>query len=307
MFSKKFFGRLRTKESPQPLNQPSFYNDALISPEFRLKGVALSVLQQMKDELDVGATFHQAKDLIKAKTKDAQGNRSLACFLAQNSTSKRLVGRASYFVSYAWGGSFHDTVDALVHHFQGKPEPFLWIDIAMVDQFAAEATDLDFGLWAKTFRKSLREIGGALIVMMPGEKPIAITRSWCCFEWVTIKQTDIPFEYCVNQRDVERLISDMENGMDYAGFNDIFSEINVEKAVAWKPSDQANILELMKQAGIKEVNDVIMFSVKHWMLQVATKGQEQVQHGSKEGTSLLNAKASLHYALVRVLIVVENI
>jgi len=168
----------------------------------------------------------------------------------------------------------------------------------MVDQHAAEHTETDFHMWAKTFRSSLKEIGKALLVLTPGEKPIAIQRSWCCFEWVCIKQTGIPFEYCVNPEDVENLITRMESGIGIASFNNLFAGINVEKAKAFKPTDQASILNLMVKIGVKEVNDVIMFSLKHWLLQVAGEGEERAKHGTVEGTYLLHAKAALHQALV---------
>ena len=180
----------------------------------------------------------------------------------------------------------------------GKPTPFVWMDIAMVDQHAAEHTETDFDMWSKTFQTSLKQIGKALLVLTPGEQPIAIQRSWCCFEWVCIKQTGIPFEYCVNPEDVENLIINMESGMGRADFNNLFVGINVENATAYKPTDQASILDLMVKIGVKEVNDVIMFSLKDWLLEVAGEGEKRAKHGSVEGTYLINAKAALHTALV---------
>ena len=105
------------------------------------------------------------------------------------------------------------------------------------------------------------------------------------------------FEYCVNQEDVERLIRRMESGMGVANFNNLFAGINVEKATAFKATDQASILQLMREVGVKEVNDVIMFSLKEWLLGVANEGEKRAKFGTK-GTYLLNAKAALHQALV---------
>jgi len=172
------------------------------------------------------------------------------------------------------------------------------MDVSMVDQHAAAETDLEFKTWSKTFQDSLKQIGKALLVLTPGEKPVAIGRSWCCFEWVCIKQSGIKPEYCVKPQDVENLITRMENGMSFADFNNLFAGINVEKAEAFKPSDQASILQLMRETGVKEVNDIIMLSLKEWLLNVATEGEKRARFGTKEGTNILNAKASLHQALV---------
>jgi len=41
-----------------------------------------------------------------------------------------------------------------------------------------------------------------------------------------------------------------------------------------------------------------MFSLKDWLLSVAMEGEKRVRFGTKEGTLLLNVKASLHQTLV---------
>jgi hypothetical protein len=190
-------------------------------------------------------------------------------------------------------------MQALAKHFADcSSSPFLWMDIAMVDQHEAATTDVDFAMWSATFKQSLQGIGKALLVLTPGAKPIAVSRSWCCFEWVSIKQASIPFEYCVNPDDVERLIERMEHGMGVAEFNNLFAEINVEKARAFKASDEAAILELMREIGVKEVNDVIMLSLKNWLLHVAEAGEKRIEARTEKGVRLLNAKAALHQALV---------
>ena len=86
--------------------------------------------------------------------------------------------------------------------------------------------------------------------------------------------------------------------MGYDYFMNFFAGINVEKASAFKPSDQASILSLMREIGVKEVNDIIMYSVKDWLLRVATQAERTARFGTVEGTNLLNAKACLHEALV---------
>ena len=286
-----------TTHNPAPLSQPSSKNEMLIGREFLTMGVSLDVLKNLP--VDPQADFQEVCKEIKKRTEMTKGNRSLASHLAQDPKTKHLVGKADYFVSYAWKGEFGATMNALTKHFEGKPVPFVWMDVAMVDQHSAATIDLDFEDWSKTFKESLQQIGKALLVLTPGHEPIAITRSWCCFEWVCIKQANIPFEYCVNPTDVEQLLEFMESGMGTADFNDLFAGINVEKATAWKQNDQDAILELMRNLGVKEVNDVILFSLKDWLLQVAAQGEKHAKKGTKEGTYLLNAKAALHKALVR--------
>ena len=223
-------------------------NEALIAKQFLTLGVSLEVLKSLP--IDPEDDFQTVCEEIKNRTKETKGNRSLASHLLQDPKTKHLVGKADYFVSYAWKGKFGATMNALTKHFEGKPMPFVWMDIAMVDQHTAATTNLDFEDWSKTFKESLQQIGKALLVLTPGENPIAITRSWCCFEWVCIKQTQIPFEYCVNPQDVKGLLEFMESGMGFADFNNLVADINVEKATAWKRNDQDAILELMRKIGV---------------------------------------------------------
>ena len=272
-------------------------NEALIPKDFLTMGVSLDVLEYLP--IDPEGDFNDVCKEIKTWTEKTKGNRSLASHLLQDPKTKHLVGKADYFVSYAWTGKFGATMNALTKHFEGKPTPFVWMDVAMVDQHTAATTTLDFEDWSRTFKGSLERIGKALLVLTPGQKPIAISRSWCCFEWVCIKQTNIHFEYCVNPADIDHLIQEMRTGkvgFDY--FNTLFAGINIEKATAWKTEDQDAILKLMKKVGVKEVNDVIMFSLKDWLLQVATEGEKHAKKGTTEGTHLLKSKASLHEALV---------
>jgi len=285
----------RAEKMEEQLSKQASNNELLISHELATLGVRLSFLKSLPIASE--AEFQAFRDHVMEMTRETQGNRSLAAYLLHNEETRHLVGKADYFVSYAWSGGVGDTMEALTKHFEGKSDPFLWMDVAMVDQHAAATVHVDFRVLASTFGDSLRKIGAALLVLTPGEKPIAIERSWCCFEWVSIKQSKIPFQFCVKPKDVEKLINRMEQGMGSANFNDLFAGINVEKAEAKSPSDKAAILALMKELGIKEVNDVIMFSLKNWLLDVAMEAEKRATFGTHLGTNVLNAKASLHDAL----------
>jgi tetratricopeptide (TPR) repeat protein len=267
-----------------------------------MMGVKLSYLVSFleKDDISDNPSFVVFAEKVKRMTKNMRKDRSLALFLYNNMKTRHLVStRADVFVSYAWNGGVRATMKALQSHFSDT-DPFVWMDVAIVDQYAAEHAVIEFHQWAKTFRESLTQIGKAVLVLAPGEKPIATTRSWCCFEWTVIQQVGIPYEYCVDPQDEENLIKKMENGMGFADFNNLFSGINVEKAEAFKDSDQASILVLMKEIGILKVNDMIMNALKEWLLSVNQKGINQLgEKQTIEGAYLMNARGALHDRLVR--------
>jgi len=262
-------------------------------------GVSLKCLASLPIEPD--APFNAACEYVKERTKDGKGYRSFAKFLFDNPETRHLVkGKADVFVSYAWSGGFGKTMSALLSHFGDTDDVFVWMDFAIVDQHAAAETNIHFDQWAKTFRENLMRIVKAVLVLTPGEKPIAITRSWCCFEWTSIAQSGIPFEYCVTRQDVEAMISQMQNGdIGFAGFNSLFAGINVEKAEAFKISDQDSILALMKEIGIVKVNDIVMKSLKGWLLEVNVESLRRIgDQKTKEASMLLSARGGLHQALV---------
>jgi hypothetical protein len=266
-------------------------------------GVKLSYLASFLDLATIanGEGFVLFTEKVKQITKEMKHkHRSLAMYLFENEETRHLVStKAEVFVSYAWSGGVDATMKALQAHFTGS-DPFVWMDVAIVDQHAAEHTILEFNQWAKTFRESLIQIGKAVLVLAPGQKPIATTRSWCCFEWTVIQQVGITYEYCVDPQDEEKLIAGMENGdIGFSTYMDLFSGINVEKAEAFKASDRASILALMKEIGILKVNDMIMKALKEWLVNVNKKGIEQIgDKKTKEGAYLFNARGAMHQALV---------
>jgi hypothetical protein len=267
-----------------------------------MMGVKLSYLASFLDLATTakGAGFVVFVEKVKQITKTMKHkHRSLAMHLYENEETRHLVStHAEIFVSYAWSGGVGATMKALQAQFKDT-DPFVWMDVAIVDQHDAEHAVLEFHQWAETFRKSLTQIGKAVLVLAPGEKPIATTRSWCCFEWTVIQQVGISYEYCVDPQDEENLIKRMENGMGFSGFNDLFAGINVEKAEAFKASDKASILVLMKEIGILKVNDMIMKALKEWLVNVNEKGLKRMgETKTKEGSYLFNARGALHMALV---------
>jgi hypothetical protein len=272
---------------------------------FLMMGVKLSYLASFP--VDLNKEFNVFANEVKNMTKNLTGHRSLAMYLYENPETRRLVStQAEVFVSYAWSGGIGATMKALQEHFKDS-DPFIWMDVAIVDQHAAEHATIDFHQWAKTFRESLIQIGKAVLVLAPAEKPIATTRSWCCFEWTIIQQMGIPYAYCVDPQDEENLINRMEHGMGFAAFNDLFAGINIEKAEAFKDTDQASILALMKEIGLLKVNDMIMKSLKEWLVNVNKTGVKRIGDSiTKEGCNLLNAAGALHHALVRSTVAEDN-
>ena len=246
-------------------------------------------------------TVHAACAYVKSKTSGVDGYRSYAAWLLSSEETKHLVKpQANVFVSYAWNGLYQSTIQALVEHFNDSlDDTFVWMDFAIVDQHLSAERDINFDEWAGIFRQNLKQTGRAVLVLTPGHKPIAVSRSWCCFEWVSIVDSKIPFDFCVPKSDKQQLIDYMQRGMGFNNFNDIFAGINVEGARAFKPSDQEAILKQMREIGIIRVNDVVMLSLKSWLANINDEALKTTPPSTRQFMFVLNARGAMHSVLVR--------
>lgn len=257
-------------------------------------GVSLNYLKQLP--IPPHATFAEACAYVKQLiTERGKLRGSFASHLLADPATRQYVGKATHFVSYAWSGGWGATMNALADLFLGKKDPIVWMDFAVVDQFQV---DRNFDLWARTFEDSLRAIGKAILVLTPAENPIATTRAWCCYEWFTIVKSEIPFDYCVNPLDVIELKAKITSGqVGPSFFNTLFSKINVEYAEAFASGDATQIQKTLCAFGVVEVNDVVMMSVKEWLLGVVFNLQRETKPVGEEMVYVLSARAALHKVL----------
>lgn len=262
-------------------------------------GVSLQHLASLP--IDVNSTFHEASAYVKLQTISLEGYRSYANFLRSNTATRNMVKeQAEVFVSYAWNGRWGPTMDALKAHFDGK-DVFVWMDFAIVDQHFTDdksAAAVDFDELARTFGENLRAVEKAVLVLTPGKKPVAISRSWCCFEWTTIVEAQIKYEFCVPKPDESRLIQEIKEGQQMEYYQAIFSDIDIEQATAAVDSDRIAILERLRAIGVVKVNDIVQNSLKSWLLSVARKAEEESQSDSIELVNVVRTRGALHQALV---------
>ena len=259
-------------------------------------GISLAHLASLPVSHD--QSFQAACEYVKQLTVGLKGYRSYACWLRDNPETKHLVrDQATVFVSYAWCGSFGRTMHALKEHCNNDlDEIFVWMDFAILDQHVT--TDANFHDWIKVFKSTIREIGTAVLVLTPGENPFAISRSWCCFEWLIIVQSNIPYAYCVLAEEEQKLIRRMQDGLEFTdSLAKFFSSYTVEKVRALKEGEQKAILAHMQEVGIDEVNDIIKTVLKRWFLKVAIKAVQDATENTTQMVWALNSRARLHHTL----------
>ena len=284
-----------------PLNSNFKKNETII-------GISLSHLRSLLDVLGISKdeqpklNFYVVTEKIKQITENLakNQNRSYVCYVEiQDNKPESKVGVAEYFVYYAWGGNFLHTVQALVDHFQDK-NPYLFVDFVCLDQHKIAETNgkMTFEELEAEFSLTLNKIGKAVIVLTPGQNPLARNRCWCCFEWAQLKLLGIEHWYCVPQEDALTLIQEMKVGrITYDYYNNIFASIDVMKATAWNETDQKNILKLIQNLGETKVNDIVLNSIKDWFIKVCKQALQDPGITATENVMILNSYGSIHEAL----------
>eukprot|EP00004_Rigifila_ramosa_P024642 TRINITY_DN7209_c0_g1_i5.p1 TRINITY_DN7209_c0_g1~~TRINITY_DN7209_c0_g1_i5.p1 ORF type:complete len:1114 (+),score=222.94 TRINITY_DN7209_c0_g1_i5:499-3342(+) len=217
---------------------------------------------------------------------------SYASLLKAKGRTEGLVGRANVFVSHAWRYLFLDLVEALREQWEregSNPETYLWLDVFVNNQHGTG--ERPFEWWTTAFTSSLSSIGRAWVVLIPWDDPIYVQRIWCLFELYTIElqtiQREIIFPARERRRFLRYLVTDFNA---VSGVLERISHIDIEKATAFKLSDQEAILRLVQQTvGFSRLNATIFAALKRWFATAAESalGDSDAGISAKEKDKLI--------------------
>ena len=161
---------------------------AASSPPISRLGISWQALQRFcsehKDQLK-GLTTTQVRDwIIKPATAKTKG---AFCDVYPN-----MFQKANVFVSHAWRYNFLTDLVASIESWlkeqalNSAVEWFFWIDIFVVPQHAdppenqnSEEQASNFQMFSDGFQQALQDIGRAVFVLPPWNKPEWIFRIWC--------------------------------------------------------------------------------------------------------------------------------
>jgi len=226
-------------------------------------------------------------EFIKPMTK----NKSYAEYLMLNRKTRRFVKpKADFFVSYAWSLTFGQMLNAL----EGL-SGFAWIDVLALNQNSS--TSLSADELRGVFGEALKKIGKVYMIATPWRKPVLVTRIWCVFEQYMASELGVDVELLLSKKEKEDIKRAMKinGGLSHADLQDMFSRINVVKAEAREPADQAAILGLLKGKETK-VNDMTKARIKEWLVKVVR--EFDFVEGSRESVNAGNSIGEMLKAMV---------
>ena len=170
------------------------------------------------------------------------------------------VGHARYFVSHAWQYRFVDVVATILYFHSGleKSEQqagvYFWFDVFSVNQFSAPK--LSHAWWSTTFLSAIEQFGQTLLVLMPWDKPVLLTRAWCLWEiYATIKTQSTlhvgfpPNEMAAFRRGIET---------DHMRCIEEMAALDVSQGKAFREEDRAMIMQaIVEHVGVEAMNTLV--------------------------------------------------
>ena len=101
--------------------------------------------------------------------------------LAAYTATAHDVGPATWFISHTWNNPFADTLESILHFFDGRADAstaMLWIDVFVDSQHADAGTAKTPQWYMTTFKNSIGRIGRLLLVVDKWNDPTALRRAW---------------------------------------------------------------------------------------------------------------------------------
>jgi len=241
--------------------------------------------------------YRWGKDVDPASTLTYAGQCSLIEMLRQgrfesdaplgSMSYEQVVGaKADIFVSFAYSCDFIELVDALECFFERTPSldknsTYLWFDLFVNDQWTA--LDKPFEWWATTFKEAVEEIGHTVVVMLPWEAPIPLTRVWCLFEISCSQKLSI----ALSRKQVEAFQRMLR--IDFEVISASLFKIDVENASSFLPEDKERIFAAVRsiEGGFHGLNVKVTSMIREWA-QASARAllQQEGPEGEGDGSDL---------------------
>jgi tetratricopeptide (TPR) repeat protein len=191
------------------------------------------------------------------------------------------MGRATHMLSYTWGYTVADIVDALNSYCQKSgldpKRTYVWICALCINQHRVhekkgKSETVPFDTFAEEFGSRVRGIGHVLALMGPWRAPKYITRAWCIYELsVAMSIPSCKLEFLMPPHEsvgFAKAVLDSDGGLD-----DLWQALNgvcIKKANASVASDKENIMRMVDEGpGLFRLNDLVRTELKLWFAEAA--------------------------------------
>jgi tetratricopeptide (TPR) repeat protein len=177
------------------------------------------------------------------------------------------------------------------------PDWYFWIDIFVVPQHVdppenqtGEEQAINFQIFSDGFQLALQDIGRALIVLSPWNKPDSswMFRIWCLFEFYVMMKFNVPYEFVLPQEQNSSFIRKMgEEGNDFLL---MVSTLDMEKAEAFSKYDKIQIQQLVRNdlGGFSKLNERVIAAIRDFCIKKSIFAVRNMTEEEKASNNLLD-------------------
>ena len=272
------------------------------SPVSRL-GISWSALQAFciknKERLRGKTTLQVRDEIIKELTASRKSSYS------EVFAEPGAFGPANLFVSHAWSYNFmEDLIDGLCASLEQQQAPsegwFLWIDIFVVCQWVdppkagdSVAAAQNFKIFSQAFLNVLKEIGRAVFILSPWDRPVWMERVWCLFEFYVVWLHQLQFEFIMPPSQSKRFLVSL--GEEQSDFLNLVSRMDIQKASAYSQYDEDQIKGLVQTdlGGFSKLNESVICAVRDFCVETSKSALRAMSEEEKSCNSLLENTGDL--------------
>ena len=217
-----------------------------------------------------------------------------------------MFGPANAFVSHAWRYRFlKDLVAAIKAWRKRQPRNsivnlFLWVDIFVVNQHIdppkiqnTEEEERNFKTFSDGFQVALQDIGRAIIVLSPWNRPEWMFRIWCLFEFYIMEMFHIQYEFVMPPEQESSFVHSLEE--EGNTFLEMVSTLNMEHADSQSNYDKVQIKKLVVNnlGGFSKLNESTVGAVRSFCIQTCMNALSTMTEDKKANSNLLENSALL--------------
>eukprot|EP01041_Mallomonas_annulata_P009439 gene9439-19610_t len=251
--------------------------------------VSTELIKPMCQELSKSCSLLKLLDDFKDKEHPLLG------FYDDNITVK-----ATIFISHAWSYNFVELVDALESFEYDNPTPIssrysYWFDLFSNSQF--DTNSKPYKWWTTIFLESIRSIKHTLLILLPWDEPITLTRAWCLFEIFCTRSAGVKLSIQLSNTQKENFHIRLRQDFDNILLK--LSKIDISKSQSYIESDREKILTAVRESpqGINGLNTDINKMIREWLLQQSQNLCENSRVGNKELYNDMMNNGKLNYQL----------
>ncbi|KAJ3127206.1 Kinesin light chain 3 [Nowakowskiella sp. JEL0407] len=142
-------------------------------------------------------------------------------------------------------------------------DPILWIDLFSNSQHFAP--DRSSQWWATTFYNAINQIHQTLVVMLPWDDPVILTRAWCIYEIYVSTVTNSRFEVTMTESENQRFLTTMRD--DPLKFFNILARVKSESSIAFHEQDRNGIHRAIRSSiGFRDLDAMLGTVFRQWTI-----------------------------------------